>query len=361
MFFRSLIISEVIFHDLKGKGDVVFRPDDKHEIAIRELTKEEIENVKIYFMSGFAVSLTCEREPTRNARAIFDALAQRRLPEGTKEEERDKEFFNDRGEFDEKYFNEDGGLAIKIPAERFDNSFQVFVETVALEMNDYVDNFVRVLRWRGNGSGPNRPVQGIGGIKWSIDKKAWHWLPEKSYSTKLEHTSMLHTTDEIKSDVEEFLATGIEESFGHELLYEAWHQRGESPRSALILAIAAAEVGLKFCIATLVPNSLWLATNVPSPPVEKILTEYLPTLPAKCTVNGRVLPPSAELMGKLKKGINLRNQVIHNKTEPLERETLREILLAVQSLLWILDYYSGYEWAWEYVDGITKYQMEHAE
>ncbi|MEK6333473.1 MAG: hypothetical protein AABM67_00895 [Acidobacteriota bacterium] len=359
MFFRSLIISEVIFHDLNDKSEVVFRPDDTHEIAVRALTKEEIEISQIYYMSGYAVTLTWERDSTRNAMAVFDALAQRRLPAGIKEEPGDKEFLNERGELAEKYFDEDGGLEIKIPAERFDSAFQIFVESVTSEVYEYLDNFIRILRWRGNGSGPNRPVQRTGGIKWSLDKKAWHWLPEKSRPTKFEHTSMLHTTDEVRSDVEHFVATGIDESLGHELLYEAWHQRTESPRSALILAIAAAEVGLKYCIATLVPNSLWLATNVPSPPIVKMLLDYLPTLPAKCTVNGKVLPPPSELVETLKKGVRLRNQVIHSKTEPLEHDTLREILLAVQSLLWILDYYSGFEWAWEHVDGITKYQMEH--
>jgi hypothetical protein len=281
------------------------------------------------------------------------------LPEGTERHPGDEAFINPDGTFKSESVDEEGiRVRLHIPLAVFIRPFQVFVEQLNRELTEYTNNFVKTLRWRGNGSGPFRPIQRATTVEWSFDKEAWHLLPEVSRPTVFEYTTMLKTDDAVKADVENYVGGQIDEPLSHELLYEAWSQRMESPRSALILAIAAAEVGLKYCIATLVPNSLWLATNIPSPPLVKMLLEYLPTLPAKCTVGGKVLPPPAGIIEELKKGVTLRNQVVHNKSETLEHDTLRKILLAVQSTLWLLDYYSGFEWAWENIDSITKGQLE---
>ena len=60
---------------------------------------------------------------------------------------------------------------------------------------------------------------------------------------------------------------------------------------------------LEACVASLVPLAQWLVENVPSPPVERLLNEFLPTLPAKQLINGKVLPPPATHMSTLKKAI----------------------------------------------------------
>ena len=151
------------------------------------------------------------------------------------------------------------------------------------------------------------------------------------------------------TEIEKFVREGVTEPLGHELYREAWHQQHENPRSALILGIAAAEVGFKYYVGALVPEAQWLVENVPSPPLGKMLRKYLPTLPAKLTVQGKApLLPSA-IVKDIEEGVELRNKVAHVGTVALTYERLEEILLAIKDLLWILDYYSGFQWALEHV------------
>lgn len=348
MYFRFFNVSEVIFHDLNEKDEVVFRPGDGYEVTIRALTKKEIESVNIYYMSGYAVMVDLERDAPRKAKEVFDALSRGRLPEGMEMQEENKEFFNEDGTFKDEFY-EDGGLRIEVPLTLFNNAFQVFVDEVTKQITDYTNNFIRTLRWRGNGSGPNNPIRASRRPVWSLDKTAWHILPQRHEATKFEHTSMLHTTDGVRADVDTYLKNGVKESTAHELLYEAWNQRGESPRSALILAIAAVEIGLKQCVILLAPDTEWLLKNFQSPPVVRMLEEYLPTLSAKCKVDDKVLPPTSETIQNLSKGVKLRNEAVHGTPQGLTHDSLREILLAAQDTIWLLEFYSGYQWAWDHI------------
>ena len=142
-----------------------------------------------------------------------------------------------------------------------------------------------------------------------------------------------------------------EEPLGHELFREAWELRTENPRSALVLGIAAAEVGFKQCVGTLVPDAKWLVDNVPSPLLERMLREYLPQLPARKTIKGRVLPLPEGWLKILKKGVTIRNDIVHGNTATLTRDNLRDILETIRELLYLLDIYCGHVWAWDRLGG----------
>jgi hypothetical protein len=361
MFFKYTNLSEVIFHDFKD-NPAVLRPDDAHEITLRSLTEEELEVTKVHHMSGFMVTVIWERDVPRKVLPMFESLAQHRLPEGSDIPPEGNEFFDPNGTIKIKHLEEGEpeqryGLSVTI----LPKPLQEFTKQLSKELPDYTDNFLRTLRWRGNASGPHQPLQRQGSLEWSLDNKTWHYLPEIPWSKEAEYTEMLKVTDNVRSDVEQFVREDIREPLGHELFYEAMHLRPDSPRSALILGIAAAEVGLKQCVSFLAPDTDWLMRNLPSPPIITMLQDYLPTLPVKNTVQGKVLPPPKSIMDELKKGVGLRNKVVHSKAESLKYETLRDILWAVRDLLWLLDYYSGHQWAWEYIRASTRRSMEYTE
>ncbi len=361
MFFKYTNISEVIFHHLKD-SPAVLRPDGAHEITLRSLTEEELKHIKVYPMSGFMVTVLWERDVPRKVYPMFEALSQHRLPEGSERSEDDGEFFHADGTFNFKEpapLNEDGTpQRYRLSTKILPQPLQVFVEQITKELPDYTDNLLRVLRWRGNASGPHQPLQKAGSLEWSLDTAEWHYLPAIPKSTPMEYTEMLKVTDDVRSDVELYVKEDVREPLGHELFYEAMNLRQDSPRSALILSIAAAEVGLKQCISTLVPNTDWLMNNLPSPPIVKMLRDYLPTLPAKNTIQGRVLPPPQRILDEMTKGVLLRNQIVHSKIDSLKYETQRDILWAVRDLLWLFDYYSGFQWAWKYIRQDTRWAME---
>jgi hypothetical protein len=69
---------------------------------------------------------------------------------------------------------------------------------------------------------------------------------------------------EITDYVSTVVANGGDEPLARQILREAWAQKSASPRSALVLAIAAAEVGFKQCVSQLVPEARWLVEEIPS-------------------------------------------------------------------------------------------------
>lgn len=131
----------------------------------------------------------------------------------------------------------------------------------------------------------------------------------------------------------------------HELLREAWRNIVPHPRSALLMAVAAAETAVKTLIVDLAPQTEWLIKELPSPPVDKMVKRYIVGLPVRCDFSGEVKPPPKSVQSALKRGIELRNAVVHGRSLELDASELRDLLLAIKDLLYLLDYYSGQEWA----------------
>jgi hypothetical protein len=131
---------------------------------------------------------------------------------------------------------------------------------------------------------------------------------------------------------------------------EAWNLKSQSPRSALILGLSALEVGAKACVALLVPNSEWLCFEAPTPPVLSVLEEYLPTLPTKARLNGKVYVPLAAL-GVIKKAVAQRNRVAHRGSKVDAGKSLYTTLETIRGVLYLLDYYCGQSWAAPHLRG----------
>jgi len=124
-----------------------------------------------------------------------------------------------------------------------------------------------------------------------------------------------------------------------------------------VTAVAAAETGVKECIASLVPGAGWLVGELPSPPIVKILREYIKQLPAKCKIDGAVRRPPKDLITKVNKAVEKRNKLVHGNQVEIEFGELRELLAAVSDLLYLLDYYNGHEWALRHVSADTLDQL----
>ena len=78
-------------------------------------------------------------------------------------------------------------------------------------------------------------------------------------------------------------------------------------------------------------------------------------------VEWRVIAPPEELLKLLKKGVTLRNSVAHVGEQTLDRETVEQILFAVRDVLWLLDYYRGFEWAYDHIRDETKSLLPNRE
>jgi hypothetical protein len=59
----------------------------------------------------------------------------------------------------------------------------------------------------------------------------------------------------------------VRQPLAHEMWREAWNLQYRSPRSSLVIGVAAAEVGFKHLVALLVPPVESLVEHIPSPPL----------------------------------------------------------------------------------------------
>jgi hypothetical protein len=102
---------------------------------------------------------------------------------------------------------------------------------------------------------------------------------------------------------------------------------------------------MKQLIATLVPTARWLVEELPSPPLVKMMKHYVPDLPVRVEVDRDRRCPK-HLLTKLQAAVEERNDVVHRGATP--GIYLRETLLAVRELLYLLDFYAGNLWAVSY-------------
>lgn len=248
------------------------------------------------------------------------------------------------------------GARIRLPGlAAFPEHFRAFVDGARRELADHARRTVSVLRWRTDERGPHDPISSRG-MSWSLDRSFWHPAPA-DYGGRVRVLGSLRPRPPVLEDVRRMVGAGESEPLHHDLFREAWEQADSNPRSALVIGMAAAEIAVKRCISTLVPEAGWLATNLPTPPLVRMLVEYLPSLPARCLIGSEVKAPPPMVVDTIKKGVTIRNHLSHAGSVNLTLDDVQEILRAVHDVLLLLDYYSGYEWALGFVRDTTKSQL----
>jgi hypothetical protein len=161
--------------------------------------------------------------------------------------------------------------------------------------------------------------------------------------------------DEVVQKVE----AGAEEPLGRQLFREASSLASTNPRSALVIGVTAAEVGLKRLIGTLIPEANWLVQEIQMPPATKIMRDFVRTLPVKAKLkDGRPLALPSKLINQVEKAFQLRNKVVHVGVTPPSREELARMLQAISDLLWICDVYLGEHWAMRHVSLETQKEWQ---
>ena len=311
-----------------------------HALGVRLWTPITDEQGKWYMQGDTYGVATSEREPNSNISAMFERLAAGELPPGSTIDTKWVGWVHD----------EQGHIFPDhtAPAQVLPLPFQSFIRDLTGELWDYARRTVLLVRWRGNSMGQHHPFFHRD-MLWSLDGAHWSRLPGFASVRVTDSGGVPPLSDVVHNEIQELIQAGKTEPLGHELYREAWEQRGGNPRSALILGIAAAEAGFKQFVGILVPDARWLAENAPSPPLVDMLEQYLPKLPVRNTFAGKIKAPPLEILKVLRKGVRLRNELSHRGVASLEPDTLEEVLLAVRDVLWLLDYYTGFDWAVDYI------------
>lgn len=313
-------------------------------VVIRPPTVEEKQEQKAQFLVCCAFT---EEEPPSDISTIFQRLLDRPTSERSQLEE--KQLFVDGN--DQIMENRQPLRAL------FPKDFQEFASQVRHRLYESSRRTVRIIRWRRALTSLHNPIASTSGVYWSFDQQRWRPMPQDLHFDGPGFEFYFRISPKLYAEMEELIKTGKNEPLGHELFLEAWALRRTNPRSALIIGMSAAEVGFKQCIGKLVPYAEWLAHHAPTPPLDKMLSKYLPLLPAKLKIEGRVLMPSKRIRRAIKDGIEARNHSVHLGSEPPKGEALKELLLSIRDLLYLLDFYCGFEWALEYMRDEVRAEM----
>lgn len=212
------------------------------------------------------------------------------------------------------------------------------IAPVEAEVERVVSRVVGLARWRCNRPGPV-DLPRLGPHEWSMDGKAWRAdvcrpaMPLSAFGPDLV------VSDVRRADIERFLEASEDEPLYQSLLREAESLLENNPRSAVAIGATAAEVAVKALVSKLAPQTSWLVQNLPSPPIFRIVEEYLPHL----------LPGAPRfdvgLIKNLKVAVSLRNELIHGAKANLKSSEVTSALATFRDIAWLCDYFSGMAWA----------------
>jgi hypothetical protein len=233
--------------------------------------------------------------------------------------------------------------------------FKEFADDASQSLSKAITTALQLLRWRIGYRSERNPIRFFHSFQWSINNNTWKTVPNYIHLEFVEGGIYDKVTDEVVTTLNDLWHNNVQEPLDHELFQEAWSQRSNNPKSALVISVAAAETGMKQLISKLVPSTTWLVQNTQSPPLVKMLKEYLPTLPAKVKIL-KAPPPALPnaFVAIIEKAVLLRNEIVHGKDVQLESKLLNEILKTINDLLYIFDLYLGHVWAERRISSETK-------
>jgi hypothetical protein len=218
------------------------------------------------------------------------------------------------------------------------------------DMWDLIQRTLRLARWRGNTRGGPNPIRsGVpNSFVWFVDGSNWKMVSDYM-SIRIKFLSSTHNWS--KDDAEFLQAEilkGSSEPLGHELLREADVNSESNPRSSLILAVAAAEVGFKHFASKALPDTAWLL-ELPSPPLIDMINRF-PWSQLKVRINDKTPAVPEMIVDEMKKAVGLRNKIIHLGFANISPETLDSVLRTVSDFLYFLDsVHSNQRWPLNYV------------
>jgi hypothetical protein len=219
------------------------------------------------------------------------------------------------------------------------------------DMLDAIQRTVRLVRWKTNAVGGPNPIRSTTTeyFVWSVDGSSWKRVSDAVFGKLTIHQIDRTWTSFDANFLQAEFLKGSSEPLGHELLREADVNRQSNPRSSLILGVVAAEVGFKQFASKTLPDTAWLL-ELPSPPLIEMLYKF-PWEQLKLRINGKVPVVPESIIEELKKGVTLRNKIVHSGVANLSPDTLDSVLDAVKNLLYFLDalHGSGQNWPLNFI------------
>ncbi len=197
-------------------------------------------------------------------------------------------------------------------------------------------------------------------FRYSLDRDTWNDFAKAPPGAPSGHVKQVTMLNSEYSGIE--LTRLIRDQavpLPHEMIREAGSLERTSPRSCVMLAVSAAEVGFKAFAARAAPTTEWLLSELQSPPLHKMLASYFPKLPVTQVWGVAPFIPK-QLRKRLQFAVELRNKIAHTELaqSDLDQANVRAAWQAVWDLFYILDSYSGHDWAWYRISAACRKEIK---
>lgn len=226
---------------------------------------------------------------------------------------------------------------------------QKLIEDVEAELLFNANRFFKLLRWRQNCDAPSEILKHYT-LYWRVGEGDYHLVPFGSdpfRKTIVQGMFGINWSKVHLNDLQElWIEKDMVEPLGHTLLREAITLSEESPRSSILIMTAAIETAVKIHISRIAPHTEWLLSEMPSPPVFRILRDYVPLIHSKLGKELDFWDQGVKTeIKKLQKLIEVRNKIAHTGKIPEDIDPIQDYITLVSDLLYLLDVLDGQEWA----------------
>lgn len=251
---------------------------------------------------------------------------------------------------EEILINEDGRCEDGFSPRRYlcPSDIQRLIENAESELSSQTSKLLKLLRWRQGVDAPGEIMEHQT-LYWKVEEGVYRLAPLDGGP---HHTDVvpvmygLHWDEVDSKDLQQLWENNdIAEPLGHTLVREAGALASESPRSAILIMTAALETAVKMHVSSIAADTDWLMEEVPSPPIFKILRDYIPLIHLR-RGNDLVFWDNVKpFIKKAQKLIELRNKVAHTGKIPEDAAPVHESIELVSDLLYLLDVLAGHVWA----------------
>jgi len=216
------------------------------------------------------------------------------------------------------------------------------------ELSEQLTNFVKTVRWVQNTAGGHRPFSSVGAF-WSLDGEEWSHFPSNT-NVKIHQPRPIEASDAARLKMAAIVNDQICEPISHDLMREAGELVARTPRSALLVAFAALETGIKGQLKRMIPDASGLIDEMPSPPLLKMFQEVLPSTIKAKGLSSDHFPLKKHAKDYLQKWVTQRNQVTHGTKHSVDADKVEEFIQFAKDILYLLDHIEGHEWALDHLE-----------
>ena len=235
------------------------------------------------------------------------------------------------------------------------------VETVEFDLASKTDRFLKLLRWRQCIDAPGEVVKHRT-LYWRVGEGEYRIVPQKggpSQPISFQGMVGINWNEGHSTDLQElWSAKDLTEPLGHTLVREAAALASESPRSSILIMVAALETAVKMHISSIAPETAWLMQEIPSPPIFKVLRDYIPLIHRMRGNELDYWDKVKPFINKAQKLIELRNKVAHTGKIPEGTGPIHDKLVLVFDLLYLLDVLDGHDWAKSFTSSELRKELD---